>query len=386
MKNIAYISLIAAGLTLSACGGESGSKSDKQAQLEKLKKELNGLETKTIKLKDEISILEKELGQSDAGSNSKLVEIETAKPSNFSSYIVLEGVADADQSTIATAKLPGTVTAVLVQPGASVKAGQILAKIDNSAISQGRAELENRLVFANTVFDKQKRLWESGIGTEIQYLTAKNQKEALEKSLATLDAQIDMYYIKSPIAGTIESVDLRVGQTAAPGIPAFRVVNMSNIKVTTEVAETYSKKIKTGDNVQIQFPSIQKTVDSRVSFASKFIDPMNRTFKVEVRLGAIENLKPNMVAKIKITDYQAKNAISVPTNAIQRTETGEFVMVAELNNAKEFVAKKRQIVSGKSSDGRTEILSGLKESDAVIVVGFQELNEGQIVSGPWVKG
>ncbi len=386
MKNIAYISLIAAGLTLSACGGESGSKSDKQAQLEKLKKELNGLETKTIKLKDEISILEKELGQSDAGSNSKLVEIETAKPSNFSSYIVLEGVADADQSTIATAKLPGTVTAVLVQPGASVKAGQILAKIDNSAISQGRAELENRLVFANTVFDKQKRLWESGIGTEIQFLTAKNQKEALEKSLATLDAQIDMYYIKSPIAGTIESVDLRVGQTAAPGIPAFRVVNMSNIKVTTEVAETYSKKIKTGDNVQIQFPSIQKTVDSRVSFASKFIDPMNRTFKVEVRLGAIENLKPNMVAKIKITDYQAKNAISVPTNAIQRTETGEFVMVAELNNAKEFVAKKRQIVSGKSSDGRTEILSGLKESDAVIVVGFQELNEGQIVSGPWVKG
>jgi RND family efflux transporter MFP subunit len=386
MKNIAYISLIAAGLTLSACGGESGSKSDKQAQLEKLKKELNGLETKTIKLKDEISILEKELGQSDAGSNSKLVEIETAKPSNFSSYIVLEGVADADQSTIATAKLPGTVTAVLVQPGASVKAGQILAKIDNSAISQGRAELENRLVFANTVFDKQKRLWESGIGTEIQYLTAKNQKEALEKSLATLDAQIDMYYIKAPIAGTIESVDLRVGQTAAPGIPAFRVVNMSNIKVTTEVAETYSKKIKTGDNVQIQFPSIQKTVESRVSFASKFIDPMNRTFKVEVRLGSIENLKPNMVAKIKITDYQAKNAISVPTNAIQRTENGEFVMVAEMNNAKEFVAKKRQIVSGKSSDGRTEILSGLKESDAVIVVGFQELNEGQIVSGPWVKG
>ena len=386
MKNIAYISLIATSLTLVACGGGSGSKSDKQAQLEKLKKELNGLETKTIKLKDEISILEKELGQSKDGSNAKLVEIETAKPSNFSSYIVLEGVADADQSTIATAKLPGTVTAVLVQPGAAVRAGQILAKIDNSAISQGRAELENRLVFANTVFDKQKRLWESGIGTEIQYLTAKNQKEALEKSLATLDAQIDMYYIKAPITGTIESVDLRVGQTAAPGIPAFRVVNMSNIKVTTEVAETYSKKIKTGDNVQIQFPSIQKTVDSRVSFASKFIDPMNRTFKVEVRLGAIENLKPNMVAKIKITDYQAKNAISVPTNAIQRTETGEFVMVAELNNAKEFVAKKRQVVSGKSSDGRTEILSGLKESDAVIVVGFQELNEGQIVSGPWVKG
>jgi membrane fusion protein (multidrug efflux system) len=386
MKNIAYISLIAVGAMLGACGDGAGNKSDKQAQLEKLKKELNGLETKTIKLKEEILILENELGKGDGANNSKMVEIETVKPSNFSSYIVLEGVADADQSTVAMAKVPGTVTAVLVQPGASVRAGQILAKIDNSAINQGRAELENRLVFANTVFDKQKRLWESGIGTEIQYLTAKNQKEALEKSLATLDAQIDMYNIKSPIAGTIESVDLRIGQTAAPGIPAFRVVNMSNIKVTTEVAETYSKKIKTGDNVLIQFPSIQKTVESRVSFASKFIDPMNRTFKIEVRLGAIENLKPNMVAKIKITDYQSKNAISVPTNAIQRTENGEFVMVAELNDKKDFVAKKRQIVSGKSSDGRTEILSGLKESDNIIVVGFQELNEGQIVSGAWVKG
>ncbi len=386
MKNIAYISLITVGAMLGACGDGAGNKSDKQAQLEKLKKELNGLENKTIKLKEEILILENELGKGDGANNSKMVEIETVKPSNFSSYIVLEGVADADQSTVAMAKVPGTVTAVLVQPGASVRAGQILAKIDNSAINQGRAELENRLVFANTVFDKQKRLWESGIGTEIQYLTAKNQKEALEKSLATLDAQIDMYNIKSPIAGTIESVDLRIGQTAAPGIPAFRVVNMSNIKVTTEVAETYSKKIKTGDNVLIQFPSIQKTVESRVSFASKFIDPMNRTFKIEVRLGAIENLKPNMVAKIKITDYQSKNAISVPTNAIQRTENGEFVMVAELNDKKDFVAKKLQIVSGKSSDGRTEILSGLKESDNIIVVGFQELNEGQIVSGAWVKG
>ena len=386
MKNIAFISLIAAGITLSSCGGGSDKKSEKQTKLEQLKKELNGLETKSLKLKDEIAILETELGQSNKNGNGKIVEIETAKAANFSSYIVLEGVADADQSTIATAKVPGTVTAVLVQPGATVRAGQVLARIDNSAISQGRAELENRLVFANTVFDKQKRLWENGIGTEIQYLTAKNQKEALEKSLSTLDAQIDMYNIKSPISGTIESVDVRVGQTAAPGIPAFRVVNMSNIKVSAEVAETYSKKIKTGDNVYIQFPSIQKTVESRVTFASKFIDPMNRTFKIEVRLGAIENLKPNMVAKIKITDYQSKNTISVPTNAIQRTENGEFVMVAELNGKEGFVAKKRQIVTGKSSDGRTEVLSGLKFSDDVIVVGFQELNEGQTVTGSWVKG
>lgn len=384
MKHIAFIAILAAGFSLSSCGGK-GDKSEKQAKLEALKIEWNELETKSIKLKDEIILLEKELGLGATAGSSKVVEIESSKAAEFSSYIVLEGVADADQSTIATAKLPGTITSVLVQAGANVRAGQVLARLDNSAVSQGRAELENRLVFANTVFDKQKRLWEKGIGTEIQYLTAKNQKEALEKSLATLDAQIDMYNIKAPISGTVESVDVRVGQTAAPGLPAFRVVNMSNIKVTTEVAETYSKKIKAGDKVQIQFPSLQKTVESSVSFASKFIDPMNRTFKVEIKLGNIENLKPNMVAKIKITDYQAKSAISVPTNSIQRTENGEFVMVAELTNG-EFVAKKRVVTAGKTSDGRTEILSGLKEKDNVIVVGFQELNEGQSVTGAWVKG
>jgi len=385
MKHIAFIAIIAAGISLSSCGGKGEKKSEKQTKLEALKKELSGLETKTIKLKDEIVLLEKELGTGSITGNGKVVEIEDVKPGNFSSYIVLEGVADADQSTIATAKLPGTITSVLVQAGATVKAGQVLARLDNSAVNQGRAELENRLVFANTVYDKQKRLWEKGIGTEIQYLTAKNQKEALEKSLATLDAQIDMYNIKAPISGTVESVDVRVGQTAAPGLPAFRVVNMSNIKVTTEVAETDSKKIKAGDKVQIQFPSLQKTVESNVSFASKFIDPMNRTFKIEVRLGNIENLKPNMVAKIKITDYQSKNAFSVPTNAVQRTENGEFVMVAE-NTSGNFIAKKRAVTTGKTSDGRTEIISGLKTNDVVIVVGFQELNEGQTVTGSWVKG
>ena len=384
MKRLIINSTLIAAMALAACGGKQNTADSKKAKAEELKKQIANLQTETAKLQDSLLKLEASIGGNvEAG---KLVEVTTMKKAAFESYLILEGTADADQSTIATAKVPGTVTKVLVQPGAAVRAGQILAKIDNTAVSQGRMELENRLTFAKTVYDKQKRLWEQGIGTEIQYLTAKNQKDALEKSLATMDAQIDMYNIKAPLSGTVESVDLRVGQIAAPGMPSFRIISLDNIKVTTEVAETYAKKVKAGDAVNIEFPSLQQNVKSKVSFASKYIDPMNRTFKVEVKLPNVPNLKPNMVAKIKLTDYTAQNAISVPTNCVQRTESGEFVMVAKMDGKNGFVAEKRSVVSGKSSDGKTEITSGLNEGDMVITVGFQELNNGQKVSGSWVKG
>ena len=384
MKRLIINSTLIAAMALAACGGKQNTADSQKAKAEELKKQIANLQTETAKLQDSLLKLEASIGGNvEAG---KLVEVTTMKKAAFESYLILEGTADADQSTIATAKVPGTVTKVLVQPGAAVRAGQILAKIDNTAVSQGRMELENRLSFAKTVYDKQKRLWEQGIGTEIQYLTAKNQKDALEKSLATMDAQIDMYNIKAPLSGTVESVDLRVGQIAAPGMPSFRIVSLDNIKVTTEVAETYAKKVKAGDAVNIEFPSLQQTVKSKVSFASKYIDPMNRTFKVEVKLPNVPNLKPNMVAKIKLTDYTAQNAISVPTNCVQRTENGEFVMVAKMDGKNGFVAEKRPVVSGKSSDGKTEITSGLNDGDMVITVGFQELNNGQKVSGSWVKG
>jgi RND family efflux transporter MFP subunit len=299
-------------------------------------------------------------------------------------------VADANESTIATPKVPGTVVRVLVQPGTSVSAGQVLAQLDNTAISQGKNELNQQLVFVTTLFEKQKRLWEKGVGTEVQYLSAKNQKEALEKSMKTLEAQIDMYNIKSPIAGTLESADAKVGQAVAPGMPLFRVVNMSNIKVKADVAESHSKKIKAGDQIKIYFPDLKTEVNTNISFAARFIDPLNRTFRVETKLPKVENLKPNMIAKLKIVDYENKSAISVNSNSVQTTESGSFVVVAKAvpakNGSNNFVAERRKVIVGKSSEGLTEILEGLNEGDMVITAGYQELNDGQAISGEWMKG
>ncbi|MBM3937103.1 MAG: efflux RND transporter periplasmic adaptor subunit [Sphingomonadales bacterium] len=383
MKRYTISMSLVAALLMSACGEKTNTPEAKKAKLESLKKEI-------AQLQSEANKLEKELNAGAAADMGKTVEVATVKKGLFQSFIAIEGVADANESTIATPKVPGTVIRVMVQPGAQVTAGQVLAQLDNTAISQGKNELNQQLAFVTTLFEKQKRLWEKGVGTEVQYLSAKNQKEALEKSLRTLDAQIDMYNIKAPISGTLESADAKVGQAVAPGMPLFRVVNMANIKVKADVAESHSKKIKAGDQIRIYFPDLKSEIDSRISFAAKYIDPLNRTFRVETKLPKVDNLKPNMIAKLKIVEYENKSAIAVNSNSVQTTESGSYVIVAKTiagkNGSNNFVADRRKVTVGKTSEGLTEILTGLNEGDLVITAGYQELNDGQAISGEWMKG
>lgn len=372
MKNL-YLISAAVLLALASCGGKKTSLDAKKAELDKLKKEIVSLQGKAKILEDEIAKME------NKKEEGKLVETEEIRAGVFNSFLTINGKADADQSTIATAQVPSTVTAVLVKAGDMVSAGQALAYLDNAALKQSRMQIEQQLSFAKTVYDKQKRLWEQGIGTEIQYLSAKNQKEALEKNLATMDVQIGMYIVKSPISGTIESVDTKIGQAAAPGIPMFKVVNLSNLKIVAEVAESYSGKINQGDKVLIEFSDLNKKSESRISFAAKLIDPLNRTFHIEIPVSGIADVKPNMIAKLQIVDYTNKSVLSVPTNCIQSAEDHQYVVCAVTENGK-TVAKRKIIKTGHTGSDRVEILDGLTAGDQVIINGFQELNDGQILS------
>jgi RND family efflux transporter MFP subunit len=369
---IQYSILLTIGLLFGACGEKKSNVQQKKEELEKIKKQIAALQNEAKKLEGEIATLE------PLKDKSKLVETETIEAANFESYLSIEGKADAEQSTIATAQLPGTVTQVLVKPGDAVAAGQALAYMDNSTLRQSRGQLEQQLSFATTLFEKQKRLWQQGVGTEIQYLSAKNQKEALEKNLSTLDAQLSMYTIKAPINGTVESVDTKIGQAAAPGIPMFKVVNLSNLKVVADVSESYSGKINKGDKVKVVFTDINKTIESNISFASKVIDPLNRSFKIEIRLNGISDVKPNMLAKLKIADYRSESAVTVPTNAITSGVDEKYVMVKTMQKGK-AIASKRIVKTGRTGEFRTEILEGINIGDEIIVTGYQELNDGQII-------
>lgn len=372
LRNLIILALTV--FVIASCGQKKATSLDqKKSELANITKQINDLNAKRKVLEDEIAALDP-----NKKNKGKEVEIETIAAGEFKSYLEVQGRADAEQSTIATAKVPSTVTAVLVREGQFVSAGQALAYLDNNAIKQNRGPLEQQLSLLTTVFEKQKRLWEQGVGTEIQYLQAKTQKEAMEKQLYALDAQINMYIVTAPISGSIESVDVKVGQAAAPGVPMFKVVNLSGLKAVSDVAETNSKKINQGDVVSVFFPDIDKKIETKISFASRLIDPLNRTFKVEARLGAVADVKPNMICKMRIVDYANSKALTIPTNAIQNTEEGSFIIMAVEKEGK-TVAQRKQIKTGKSSEGRTEILEGLSIGDRVIVNGFEELNDDQVI-------
>ena len=366
-------------IAFTSCGNEAKTTlAQKKASLDSLRKEIAKLQAKEKLLSDEIALLDSN------ATNLKLVETVVLASSKFISELEVEGIVDATNSTIATSKLPGTVTSVNVEVGQRVSKGQILATLDNSTLLKSKMELEQQLTFATTLYEKQYRLWKNGIGTEVQYLSAKNQKEALEKSLNTLNSNLDMYNIKSPINGSIEASDLKVGQIAAPGMPYFKVMNLSDIKVNSQISESYAQKVNSGDVVTVVFPDLKEEVKSKISFASNFIDPLNRTFKIEVKVNGVKSVKPNMIAKLKITDYVKEKAIVVPSNAIQKTESETFVMLL-IKDGKGFKAEKRLIVTGKTNRESTEIVEGLSENDELIVNGFQELSNDQKIGKATLK-
>lgn len=371
--NLNKITILLAGVILIASCGEKkeGLLEKKKKDLDKLKTEIAGLQAKAKVLEDEIA----KLDTASAQSKLKVVEIETVNTGMFRNFIDVQGKVDAEQNTIATSKVPGVITRLLVQPGQAVRAGQTLGTIDNSVLIQNKNQLQTQLDFATTVYEKQKRLWDQKIGTEIQYLTAKNQKESLEKSMSTLQEQISMYNITSPINGVIDGVDVKIGQIAAPGMPIFRVVNLNKLKVVSDIAESYISKVHLGDAVTINFPDLKKEIKGKITFVSKNIDPLNRSFKCDVAISD-PDVRPNMVSIVRITDYENAAAIAVPINAVQAGEDGNYLMLTELKNGKQ-IATIRKVITGLTSDGKTEIKEGLKAGESIITNGYQELVDGQ---------
>lgn len=353
--------------SLFSCGDHSANKSRKQAQLDSLKSLMATIQTEIIALEEELSAADSSLAD-----KAKAVEVQPVVYTTFCSYIDVQGKVDAEENVSINAEMPGTVSKINVKVGDAVRSGQVLAELDAKALQQGLAELQNALELASNLYDKQKNLWDQKIGTEVQYLAAKNQKESLEKKMASLQEQLRMMKIVSPINGIVDAVDIKLGQATAPGFPAIRVVNMDKLAVKGEVAESYASKVKAGNEVLIVFPDMKDTVKARISYAAKVISPLNRTFTVTVDLDNPKEFHPNMVAVMKIIDHLNPKAIVVPVGNIQHSADGAFVYIA--NDGK---AAKVPVIAGRAYNGYTEIVDGLKEGDDLISKGFQDLNDGE---------
>ncbi|MBC5994852.1 efflux RND transporter periplasmic adaptor subunit [Pontibacter cellulosilyticus] len=373
MRRILGISSMALLLGLAACGGND----DKEKQLEELKAE-------QVKIEEQIAALEAELkaeGKTVATEKKTVpVTVEALSQDTFRHYLEVQGKVDFDQNVLVSAKVPGVLTSVRVERGNKVSKGQTMATIDAQVLEQNLAEVRTRLDLAKIAYEKQKNLWDQKIGTEMQYLTAKNNKEALERSLATLQQQRDQYNIKAPISGVVDDVIPNSGESVAPGMGIIRVVNTQGGKIVAEVSEAYQAKINKGDDAVVFFPDLNKEIETKVDVVGNFINPTSRTFTVELRLknGNEVNLKPNMVAVVRIQDYKNEGTIVLPVNLVQRDEKTEYVYVAKKEGDK-YVAARKEIKTGMTYKGNVEVLSGLTADDQVITAGYQSVNEGQPV-------
>ncbi|WP_373512844.1 efflux RND transporter periplasmic adaptor subunit [Persicitalea sp.] len=362
---------------LLACGGENDdSLAGKQAELTKLKGEQSELNQKIKALETEVAKLDTTNKRED---RAKAVTVSPVLSQNFQHYVEVQGTVDAKNSVMVSPKSGGVLTSVLVKEGDNVRQGATMARVDNSIMKESIAEVQNQLSLANTVYEKQSRLWEQKIGTEIQYLQAKNNKEALEKKIATLNTQLGQSNIAAPISGVVDQVIARVGEMASPGMPIARVVNLSNLKIVAKVSDSYVASVKKGDEVIVKFPDLDQEYKARITFVSTTVDPLTRTFRIEANLPSSNSLKPNMLAQVQINDATRKDALVIDQNLIQSTENGTVVYVAENEGGKK-VAKSRTVKTGLTYNGQVEILAGLKAGDELITQGYQDVADGQVVT------
>jgi RND family efflux transporter MFP subunit len=342
-------------------------------------KKLEDLKSQQAELAKEIAALESEVGTPiETVVKAKEVVISDVTLRSFDHYIQTQGQVEAEDNILVSAKSIGVVTQVYVKEGQQVRLGQTLAQIDNSIILHNIQSMKSQVELANTVFERQKNLWDQKIGTEVQYLQAKTNKESAEKQLASLQEQDEMTRIKSPINGSVDELLVKVGENIAPGMPAARVVNTSNLKLTANISEAHITNVKVGNKAIVSIPELKKDLVANVVFVGKTIDPVSRTFDVEVKLPSYNDLHPNMTGVVKIVYLNDPKALVVPVNIVQTLNNEKIVYVAE-SDGKNMIARKRVVSVAGIFDNLAQISSGLSATDKIITFGYQGLSDGDVV-------
>jgi membrane fusion protein, multidrug efflux system len=354
-------------LTAYACGGKD-ELALKKEELASKKKEATELRLAIESLEKEIAVLDPEYGK----ANRKSVLITTIQPiqGSFEHFVEVTGAVLSKKNVNISGEVSGSIRELPAIEGMRAVKGQVLARIDSDIIQRNIEEVEKQLELAATVFEKQERLWKQQIGTEIQFLEAKNRKETLEKSLAGLQTQQSRSIVRAPFNGTVETVNVRIGELVQPGTPLFQFVGESELYVESDISERYVGIVSKGDSVEITFPSINETFRTKVSAVGGIINPNNRTFKVEVTLPNLPNVKPNMISVVRIKDYENKQAVTVPNYLILQDNKGDYVFT--VTNG---VANKKYVKRGQTYNEVTEVVEGLTGNEVLVDKGFREVGD-----------
>jgi membrane fusion protein, multidrug efflux system len=373
MKKLLIIVPVA--VLLWACGGSTAN-----TEIAVLLAEKDSLTTIYRDAGKRLKEIEKELEGLNGDKKLTLVSTVAVNQGTFSHYFDVHGVVEANKNAQLFAETPGVIKKIFVQKGQKVSAGQLLLEIDSEIIEKNIAEVQTSLELATELYNRQEKLWKEKIGSEVQYLEAKNRKEGLENSLRTLQAQKEKAKVRAPFAGVIDEVFPKEGEMAGMQMPLFRLVNMDKVYVKCDISESYVMTIKQGTDVEVYFPSFGQTVKAKISRTGQYINPNNRTFQVEVDLmNLTQTIKPNLLATVKIKDFEQENALIIPSRLLQQSTDGrDFVYVARAEN-NEVKVHKVFVLAGMSHDDHTMIIEGLEAGDMLVDRGSRSIKDGQAV-------
>lgn len=376
MKNILFILL---GIIIfGACQQEEGYPKELEAQktlLKEKKKEMREMNKLIAKLEADIEKVE----PSKEKPRKKVTAIEV-KREDFERFVDIQATVEAEDMVAASSEMGGRVIRMKLEEGDYVKKGSLVATIDMESVDKQIAEIEKSLELAKEVFERQDRLWKQNIGSEIQYLQAKNNKERLEKSLETVRFQQTKANVYAPISGVVDMVMVNAGEMTSPGMPIVQLLDLRKVKVVANLPETYLGTIDKGEKVTIKFPALDMEKQGRVSLIGRSINPANRTFKVEVEMRNSDKLlKPNLLASMMIRDFSADNAITLPLELVQQEVSGKNYIYVVTDGENGKIAKKTYVKTGEAYDGNIIIKEGLTGDEQVVMDGARGLTDGALI-------
>lgn len=378
MKYLLYLITLLALVSASSCGSENSWPEDiegKKTLLTAKKDSLRTIEKDIAKLESEIAKLEP-----NKEKPRELVTLQKVEKIDFQHFIEIQGSVQSDEYVNASSEVGGRIIDLRVREGQTINKGALVAKLDLEAVQKQIAELEKSMELAVDVYERQKRLWDQNIGSEIQYLQAKNNKERLEKSLETINYQLTKAEVYAPSSGVVEMVNIKAGEMVSPGMPIITILNTYKVKVVANVPETYIKAIGRGEEVTIKFPALDTEKRARVTRIGNTINPANRTFEVEVEMANPKGLyKPNLLAIMMVNDNTYKDVPTVPIEMVQQEVSGRSFVYIKSEGADGSFAKKVYVKTGDNYDGKIVITEGLIGGEEILVDGARVVAENALI-------
>jgi len=383
MKKI--IPLIISVLVLVACGSQSEGSVESiiaSNDLKAIRAKKAEVIAEQNRIKDQIQMLDQAIAELDENTKIPLITTYRVDYEVFTHYLELQGSVTTKDLLVIYPEYSGILTDVYVTDGQKVKKGQVLARIDDGGLSQQLAQLKIQAELSKTTFERQQRLWDQKIGSEMQYLQAKSNYESQAQAIAQLEQQVAKTIVTAPFSGTIDDVMSERGSVVTPGqTPLMRIVSLENMYIVTDVPEKYVSNIKTNKKVLVDFPILNKQMESKIRQVGDFIDPNNRTFKVEITVPDNDSsIKPNLTAKLNINDYTNPEALLIPQSVISENASGEqYIYIVKDKQGEEAVAEKITIQTGLTQGDVIEVLKGLESGTEIILEGARSVNDGQQV-------